>query len=45
MHVHRNFNYVTDQLSKKGLNFPPGWFFIEELVEGAVAHADRIPMY
>jgi ribonuclease HI len=45
MHVHRNFNIVVDQLSKQALNCTPGWFFIEELVEGAVAHVDRLPMF
>ena len=45
MHVHRNFNIVVDQLSKQALNCTHGWFFIEELVKGAIAHVDRLPMF
>ena len=36
MHVHRIYNIVVDQLSKKALNCSCGWIYFEKLVQGAL---------
>ena len=36
MHVHRIYNIVADQLSKKDLNCSCGWISFEKLMQGTV---------
>jgi hypothetical protein len=36
MHVHRIYNIIADQLSKKDLNCSCGWIYFEKLMQGTV---------
>jgi hypothetical protein len=38
MHIHREFNIVADQLSKKALDNPLGWFYYEEIYKENVVN-------
>jgi len=40
IHVHRIFNNVADQLSKKALNSQLGWIYLEEVVDGVIVQAN-----
>jgi len=45
MHVHRIYNIVLDQLSKKALNCSSRWIYFEKLLQRTVIHADRLPLF
>jgi hypothetical protein len=45
MHVHRQFNYEADSLSKKDLTSPIGWLHFEESYMGSVINADRLYIF
>jgi len=36
MHVHRIYNTVADQISKKALNCSCGWIYFDKLVQGTL---------
>jgi len=41
MHIHREFNTMADQLSKKSLDSPLGWFYYEEIFNENGVNTDR----
>jgi ribonuclease HI len=45
MHIHREFNTVADQLSKKAMDNPLGWFHYEEILNGTVVNKDSIKIF
>jgi ribonuclease HI len=45
MHIHREFNTVADQLSKKALDNPLGWFFYEEIFKENVVNTDSFLIF
>jgi ribonuclease HI len=45
MHIHREFNTVADQLSKKALDNPLGWFYYEEIFKENVVNTDRFLIF
>jgi hypothetical protein len=42
MHIHRQFNKITDSLSKKALKDKPGWRYFEENVNGTKIRDDKL---
>jgi hypothetical protein len=42
MHIHRQFNKVADNLSKKALNDTLGWLFFEELGNGSTVRSGEL---
>jgi hypothetical protein len=45
MHIHREFNTVADQLSKKALDNPLGWFYYEEIFNENVVNKDSFKIF
>jgi hypothetical protein len=45
MHVHRQFNKVADNLSKKALKGNFGWLFYEEIVDGTVVCTENFYIF
>jgi hypothetical protein len=45
MHVHREFNKVADNLSKKALKGNTGWLTYEEIVDGTVVCAENLYIF
>jgi hypothetical protein len=45
MHIHREFNTVAGQLSKKDLDNPLGWFYYEEIFNENVVNTDLFMIF
>jgi hypothetical protein len=42
MHIHGQFNKITDSLSKKALKDKPGWLYFEENVNGTIIRDEKL---
>jgi hypothetical protein len=45
MHIHKEFNTLADQLSKKALDSPMGWFYYEEIFNENIVNKDTFKIF